>query len=423
MSVRLISGDHLFRDGNLRDYLSKRQERLQEAIRDISRDRILQTPLPALADEIYEKHRINVPTLPDDQQLTQRVQVSKATDTEIDVSADKSRAIRNRRTPTYIEGTQVTFKVYFEGSHKLFRYKPKTWSTMPPRASRVESKCLVFTYEWPDDGGSIEEADEQFRDEVGKVRERLGTVQEQVEETYNGSLRQTIESRLGSRRESASEDRSAVESLPYELERRENAPETHTAPVERTSTDPEPEKRTSGEVSNWIIEDEVYEEILTVLKNMAWVMERSPSAFEEMNEEDLRIHFLVQLNGQFTGPSTGETFNTTGKTDIYLPVKDRAVFIAECKFWRGSKEFVGAIDQLLGYSSWRDTKTALVVFNRNQDTSQVLAQIPEIVEDREDHHRTIDYGEETDFRFVLHHDNDPDREVTVTMMVFDVPTS
>lgn len=423
MSVRLADGENLFGDGSLREYLNKRQERLQEAIRSISRDQIRQVPLPALADEIHKQHRIDVPTLPDDQQLTQRVQVSQPTDTEIDVSGDRSRAIRNRRTPSYVEGTEITFKVYFEGDHKLFRYKPNTWSTMPPRASKVASECLVFTYEWPDDNGSIEEADEQFRDEVGKVRKRLGTVQEQVEETYNGSLRQTIESRLESRRESASEDRSAVESLPYELERRKDAPETYTAPVERTSTDPEPEKRTSGEVSNWIIEDEVYQEILTVLKNMAWVMERSPSAFEEMNEEDLRVHFLVQLNGQFTGPATGETFNTTGKTDIYLPVKERAVFIAECKFWRGRKKFQEAIDQLFGYSSWRDTKTALIVFNRNQDTTQVLNQIPEIVEDRDDHLRTLSYGEETDFRFVLQHDEDPGREVTVTVMVFDVPTN
>jgi hypothetical protein len=421
MSVRLANGEHLFQDRSLRDYLNKRQERLQKAIRNISRDRLLQTPVTALAEEVCNQHRIEVPTLPDDQQLEERVQVSKATDTEIDVSGDRSRAIRNRR-PTHVGGTQITFKVYFDGNHKLFRYKPNTWSTVPPRTSRVQPECLVFTYEWPDDNGSIEDADDQFRDEVRKVRKHLGKAQEQVEEKYNGSLQQTIESRLESRRESASEDRSAVESLPYDLERREDAPETYTAPVERTSTDPESEERTSGEVSNWIIEDEVYEEILTVLKNMAWVMERSPSAFEEMDEEDLRTHFLVQLNGQFTGPSTGETFNTAGKTDIYLPVKDRAVFIAECKFWRGPKELRKAIDQLLGYSSWRDTKTALIVFNRNQDTSHVLDQIPETVEDRDDHLRTAEYGEETDFRFVLHHADDPGQEVTVTVLVFDVPT-
>jgi hypothetical protein len=42
-----------------------------------------------------------------------------------------------------------------------------------------------------------------------------------------------------------------------------------------------------------------YEHILSVTTNMALVMERSPSAFEAMGEEDLRQHFLVQLNGHY----------------------------------------------------------------------------------------------------------------------------
>lgn len=421
MSVRLVDGKHLFHKKSLRDYLERQQEKLRDAIRDIPRDRILQTPIPPLTKELYEQYRLQVPTLPADDQLADHVQRSKLSDTQIDVSADRGRTVRDRSTPSYVDGTQITFTVPFEGESELFRYRPKTFSMNPPRASRVASRALKFAYEWPDDTGNVKKADEQFRSELSKVRKRLGTVQEQVEETYNGSLRQTIESRLENRKESASEDRSAVESLPYDLERRSEAPETHTVPVERISTDPQPEERDSGETSNWIIEDEVYEEILTVMKNMAWVMERSPSAFEEMNEGDLRIHFLVQLNGQFTGPASGETFNTSGKTDIYLPVKDRAVFIAECKFWRGSKELGRAVDQLLGYSSWRDTKTALVVFNRNQDTSRVRDQIPGVFEGREDHLRTLEYGDETDFRFVLRHGDDPGREVTVTVLVFDVP--
>jgi len=35
----------------------------------------------------------------------------------------------------------------------------------------------------------------------------------------------------------------------------------------------------------------------------------SPHAFSDMGEEDLRFHFLVQLNGAFQGQATGETFN------------------------------------------------------------------------------------------------------------------
>lgn len=423
MSVRLVDGKHLFHKKSLRDYLDRQQEELRDAIRDIPRDRILQTPISTLTEEIFKQHRLHIPTLPADDQLADRALKSKPTDTQIDVSGDRGRAIRDRNTPSYVDGTNITFTVPFDGESDLFRYRPKTFTMNPPRASRVGSSALKFTYEWPNDSGSVQKADEQFRSDVEKVRKHLHTVEGQVKTEYNGSLREDIESHLEHRKESVSEDQSAVESLPYDLERRSDAPKTYTAPVERTSTKPKPEKRDSGQVSNWIIEDDVYEDILTVMKNMAWVMERSPSAFKEMNEEDLRVHFLVQLNGQFTGPSTGETFNKTGKTDIYLPVKDRAVFIAECKFWRGRKVLGEAIDQLLGYSSWRDTKTALIIFNRNQDTSQVLTQIPETVQDREDHLRTIDYGEETDFRFALRHGDDPGREVIVTVLLFDVPTN
>jgi hypothetical protein len=54
-----------------------------------------------------------------------------------------------------------------------------------------------------------------------------------------------------------------------------------------------------------------------------------------MKEEDLRQHFLVQLNGQYEGRATGETFNFEGKTDILIRAERKNIFIAECKFWDG----------------------------------------------------------------------------------------
>ena len=101
---------------------------------------------------------------------------------------------------------------------------------------------------------------------------------------------------------------------------------------------------------------ELYEQALKIIQDMALVMERSPEAFKSMGEEALRQHFLVQLNGQFEGKATAETFNMEGKTDILLREGDRNVFIAECKFWKGPKAFGEAIDQLLGYATWRDGK-------------------------------------------------------------------
>ena len=37
------------------------------------------------------------------------------------------------------------------------------------------------------------------------------------------------------------------------------------------------------------------------------------------------------------------------------------------------------MNQLLGYASWRDTKTAILLFSKNKDFSGVIAGIPEVV--------------------------------------------
>jgi hypothetical protein len=63
-----------------------------------------------------------------------------------------------------------------------------------------------------------------------------------------------------------------------------------------------------------------------------------------------------------------------------LVEKDRSVFIAECKFWKGPASLTGALEQLLDYATWRDAKAAPLIFSRNKDFSQVLAEVPETLE-------------------------------------------
>jgi hypothetical protein len=142
-----------------------------------------------------------------------------------------------------------------------------------------------------------------------------------------------------------------------------------------------------------------------------------------MGEEDLRQHFLVQLNGQFDGAASGETFNFTGKTDILIRVEGRNIFIAECKFWSGPKAFIETIDQLLGYLSWRDTKAAVIIFSRNKDFSSVL----ETIRESADSHRHKKRGPvkvgETGFRYIFGNPADHNREVFITVMAFNVPTA
>jgi hypothetical protein len=165
-----------------------------------------------------------------------------------------------------------------------------------------------------------------------------------------------------------------------------------------------------------------YQEILGIIENMTLVMERSPDSFKSMGEEDLRQHYLVQLNGQYRGAATGETFNFVGKTDILIRVDGRNVFIGECKFWRGEKVFMETIDQILSYLSWRDTKAAAIIFNRTKQFTSVLDKIRAALEGHPKKVGGLQIESETRFRCRFSQPEDKDREVILTVMVFDIPT-
>ena len=98
------------------------------------------------------------------------------------------------------------------------------------------------------------------------------------------------------------------------------------------------------------------------------------------------------------------------------------LFVGECKVWKGEKALLETVDQLLGYVTWRDTKTALLVFNRNSGFSGVLETIREAIPKHGSFKRVEQYAGQTGFRFVLNHRDDPNREVILIVLAFDVPT-
>jgi len=131
----------------------------------------------------------------------------------------------------------------------------------------------------------------------------------------------------------------------------------------------------------------------------------------------------VQLNGQYDGQATGETFNYEGKTDILIRSGDRNIFVAECKFWDGSAKLIQTIDQLLGYLSWRDSKAAILLFNRNRNFSKVVEAIPQVVKTHSNFQKDEGKRGETRFRYAFRHKDDPAKVLHVTILVFDVPQS
>jgi hypothetical protein len=105
------------------------------------------------------------------------------------------------------------------------------------------------------------------------------------------------------------------------------------------------------------------------------------------------------LNGQYNGAATGETY--IGKTDILIRHKNVNVFVAECKFWGGYQALLDTIDQLLGYTTWRDTKIALIIFNRNVNFTNVISEAQGAMKDHPHFKSGPTKESETCFRYIF----------------------
>jgi hypothetical protein len=122
------------------------------------------------------------------------------------------------------------------------------------------------------------------------------------------------------------------------------------------------------------LENAVYEDVLERIAAFAHAVERTPLTVGTLDEEGLRDHLLLALNTSYEGKAGGEVFSRAGKTDITLTDRDRHVFVAECKVWGGAKKFSAAVDQLLSYLVWRDSKAALVLFIKSGNATDIISK-------------------------------------------------
>ncbi|HPO87474.1 MAG TPA: hypothetical protein PLN86_16670 [Candidatus Hydrogenedentes bacterium] len=401
----------LFAKNDLSEVLRAHEIKALDAIESFHADRLLNTSVEDLFQYFVAEYKVNPIRIFEDQ-----ISVDQA-ETKIDVSQDQLRLIHDRSEPFYVNGTRVTFFVPFEGDKTLLYCRASTFSFNPPRAF-VSEKEIQFVFDRFDHNADGVKA--AFESAIGSFKQHLEWTNRDVNQ-FNAQLPQKIRQKIEQRREKLLGARGMVASLGFPLKKRENAPTTYTAPVARKKIQSPPPASTAPYVPEPVLDMETYEQILKIMTSMVLVMERSPNAFRDMKEEDLRQHFLVQLNGQFEGQATGETFNYQGKTDILIRANGKNIFIAECKFWKGQKALIETINQLLGYVSWRDTKAAVLIFNRKKKFSEVVGAIPEIVKSHPNIKRELPPLSETSRRYLFHHNDDNNRELLLTVMAFDIP--
>ena len=128
----------LFSKGDIFNVIQHQKEEFKKAFQKVSNDE-LDHDTPGAIARLVEQFDINVPVLHDDQK------VAEARETQVDVSRDPMRMIRNRSQPFYVAGSEIKFIIPFSGDAALFDVRPSTFTLSPPWGN-VESGELHLIY-------------------------------------------------------------------------------------------------------------------------------------------------------------------------------------------------------------------------------------------------------------------------------------
>lgn len=413
MRRRGTETDYLFTEGDLRATLENVEAKLRAEVEQYEPNRLLNTPVDDLCSFFAQKFRVEPLSLQDQDTTTDQQE------TKVDVSRDRDyNFYHGSDGPHMVPATEVAFFVPFTGDPMLFKLAPNTTTSNPPHGE-VRGNDLIFslTQRTPDHATIRREFDAWLNNVKQYVSWGTGNV-----EAFNAGLVGVARASIEARRKRLLEASNMQASLGFPMRRRDGVPTTFAAPAVKRKLPPSPPAASSAPFRpEPALAMEEYEHILSVVDSMTHVMERSPATFKTLGEEAIRDHFLIQLNGHYEGAATGETFNGEGKTDILVRQDGKNIFIAECKFWDGPSMFAKTIDQLLSYTTWRDTKTALFIFVRDTALSTVLEKIPQGLRAHSAFKRDMPIQGETRFRSVFGQPKDPSREFFVTTLVFNMP--
>jgi len=403
----------LFSEKDLDIQLRARQQQVSQAVDGIPKEQFLICNDRELVDCISFDLTVEPLVLQEDK-ITM-----KQAETQVDVSGDPMRMFDPERSgPFYIPGTHIDVDIPFTGEEWIFRYRTNTFSFDPPQAE-VHRECLRVSISLPHDANP-EQFKEIYETNLRRIKKYVEWSHNQVM-GYNRNLPQLVQQAVTSRRQRLSKHADIASLLDIPLATKPGVPSITPVRLEMRRPPRLPVPPRTGLVPEPGITDETYEHILHFIRHQGRTFERTPATYAVHGEESLRNIILAQLNGHFEGDAVGEAFRGRGKTDISIEQDNRAAFIGECKLWSGPAGLITALDQLLGYLTWRDSKASLILFNsKNRNFSKILEALPDAMRGHFLFVRDLPCDETGEWRVQMRSKEDEGRRVIVHVFVFNL---
>jgi len=317
---------------------------------------------------------------------------------------------------------KITISIPFEGHKNYLNAKPQSRLPTPPIGYVLDNELRLQYITRGDNPNNIS-AENVNRIEI--IKEYIGVINQEIE-THNNWIKANTMAQVLERKKLVKDLSGFVKEIGIPLQRTKNLPEVYNIPLKRKKIRvSKPKISAEKYFPEPAIELTEYENILKMLSDMSLALEHNPKIFSNLDENAIRDFFLIILNSHYEGRATGETFNRGGKTDILIKENGKNVFIAEIKFWKGPKSLTKGIDQLLTYANWRDTKTAILLLNKNVNFSTVINKIDTTVKKHthfyKENSQIKKIENETTFYYTFKQPTDIYREMFVSILAFDIP--
>ena len=385
---------------------------LQQSVKD-EIDGLSKKYLLGVGEDDYKKHLVQKYSLEPIEILNESERIREPR-IEKQAFQDYGRTIHR---DTYVFAVEYRFI----GSADLFQVKPSTW-TWTSYPIYVAPVTKVVTVEVSVAHQDAEEFQSQKQKAYTDSFVNVGNINTNVQ-AWNQGLASLVSGLFDWRKKHLAAENDFFAAI--NVATNPETAEIFTVPTITRQIIPRPEVSLKKQfASNPAMADEMYEDVLKVLFQAGRGMERKPSLYRGKEEEALRDQFLLFLETRYKATTgSGETFNKAGKTDILLKYEDGTnLFVAECKFWTGEKDFDAAIHQLFDrYLTWRDSKTALLLFVTNKGFTSVIQKVRTEAAKHRYFVRSLADRAETSLAFEFHLPTDKQRLVRFAILLFAFP--
>lgn len=315
----------------------------------------------------------------------------------------------------------IRYHIPFSGNSALFDYRPNSRPLATVNVLVIDDDICFDIINFYNDPNKIENQ-ANFKIEI--LRSNITNINREVD-LFNNSLKSKASISFDKRKNQLLKSNDLMLSLGIPIKKSDNVPSTFsisTPKIKKKISISPPTVFEEEFKPEPTLDSSTYQDILQIIQDVGKQFERMPSTYSDKDEESLRDHILLVLEPHFEGSATGETFNKSGKTDILLRYEGSNAFIAECKFWKGEKAYLNAIDQLLSYLTWRDSKSAIVIFVKNREFSSVIEKIESATQN---HPNFIGYSGKNDdtwLNYRFHINGDSNREIKFAVLLFHIPS-